>query len=311
MSIVLPCNLKEMLTSRVVGLALALLLLVLSSFSAPAAAESLRNAITVKVTAKSALYDSVEQYNALNPDNPFGDVATFFNNSNGNFTQPLDEWKRLPQWLQITVGLIVMLVGLLITFFGVRYLAVSIFLMGGFLAALIMWAILAASIPNSNPDKTAIVYSTAGASWLLFGCIFACFVNLAVFVLGFTVGAILSLALNPVALKFVWPEEPIANMLIFFFVFGFVGGCIACFLKKPVMILGTSAGGAFLTVASIMAMAGTLNIVADSGSNVAVTTTWQDYLGFAGMCCLCACGVVIQLCVTSRKGDFDGYIKLD
>jgi hypothetical protein len=100
-------------------------------------------------------------------------------------------------------------------------------------------------------------------------------------------------------------------MIIWVVVFGVIGGAIACCLKKPLLIVATSGGGAFGVVASIMAMAGTLNIAAMSENGLTADTTWQDWAGFGGFLALTLFGTLIQFCVTAKDVNVDGYSKLD
>ena len=57
-------------------------------------------------------------------------------------------------------------------------------------------------------------------------------------------------------------------------ILGVLIGVTAFFLKKPLLIVATSLGGAFAVVGSIEAMVGTLNIA------LTLPTTWQDWVGF-------------------------------
>ena len=90
----------------------------------------------------------------------------------------------------------------------------SVFVLGGFALAVIMFGILAGSINNSDPNKTSIVYGVSLAVWIVAGGILACFPSLAAFILGFSLGAIIALILNPIALKYVWPANPIGEFMI-------------------------------------------------------------------------------------------------
>lgn len=99
-------------------------------------------------------------------------------------------------------------------------------------------------------------------------------------------------------------------MIIWVVVFGLIGGAIACCLKKPLLIIATSGGGSFAVVASIMAMCGTLNIAKVTEDGLA-ETTWQDWAGFGGFLGLTLFGSLIQLCITARDTNLDGYSKLD
>jgi len=262
---------------------------------------SLRTAIQQRTIAKSALY-------TFQLDDPVT-VPIDFNSSSNNVTNPYEEWKALPDWLRYLSGSILILLGLILTFYGVRFLSFSLFLMGGFIAAVIMYGILGATVSNDDPNKTAIVYGTAFATWILVGVILMCFLSLAVFILGFALGAIVALVLNPIVLKYVWPENPLANTIIWVVVFGIVGGLIAICLKKPLLVVATSAGGAFTIVASAMAMAGQLNI----GTYPTMPTTTEEWVAFGGFLLLAAVGILVQIFCTGGllSRNSEGYQKMN
>ena len=110
-----------------------------------------------------------------------------------------------------------LIVGLIINFYGVRLLPLSVFILGGFIAAVITYGILAASVPNTQSQKSIIVYATSLSVWFLAGIILACCTSLAVFILGAALGAVVALVLNPIALKHVWPAEPEGMLQVLLF----------------------------------------------------------------------------------------------
>jgi len=280
-----------------------ILVLLVLGLVAMVQAESLREEIRGKVMIKSTFYDREN----LDPST-FDDA---FNGSATNITTPEQIWQTLPSWLRYTFGAIIIAVGIVITFWGVRFLPLSVFLIGGFIAAVILYVILAVSVPNDNSQKTAIVYGSTLGMWVVAGILLAFCVKLAVFILGASLGAITALVLNPIALKYVWPAEPLANMIIWMVIFGLIGGAIACFLERPLLLLATAAGGAFAIVASSMGMAGTLSIAALPINGSVVSTNWQDWAGFAGFLALTTFGFLVQLCITAVGSGPHGYSKLD
>lgn len=266
-------------------------------------AESLREGIAGRIEHKSALYDELVRAEAN------GDPIVDLFNSTEVQNMTTTAWQSLPSWLLYTGGIVIVFVSTIICFYGVRLLPMSIFLEGGFICAFFMYAILASAVPNSNPQKTGIVYGTSFAIWLVCGVFLALCINVAVFILGVSFGAYVGLSLNSTFLKHVWAAQPTANMIIWVIVFGIIGGIVACFLKKPLLVVATAGGGAFGIVYSIMAMSGTLNI---SGSNGDImSTTWMDWTAFAGFLALTALGCVVQSCCTMRSGDLDFYTKMD
>jgi len=174
-----------------------------------------------------------------------------------------------------------------------------------------MYGTLAATVSNSDPNKTAIVYGSSFAVWIVAGIILACCSSLAVFILGVALGAIVALVLNPICLKYVWPAQPFGNLIIWIVVLGLIGGVIACCLKRPLMIVATSAGGSFAIIASCMAMAGTLNIAESTEDGFALPTTWQNWAGFGGFIGVAVLGILVQFFCTAGTEDSDGYRPFD
>jgi len=283
-----------------------LLVLVLLAICAVVCAESLREGISSKVLASGSLNDleTVE----LHDNDP---VVIDFNSNSTNVTNPYDIWNTLPDWIRYLFGSVIILVGIVITFYGVRLLHLSVFIMGGFVAAILTYGILAAAVPNDNLDKTAIVYGTSFAVWIVAGIILACCINFAVFVLGCAFGAVVALILNPICLKYVWPAAPLANTIIWVIVFGLIGGLIACCLKRPLLIAATACGGSFAVIAESMAMAGNLHIGVSTVDGLPIPTTWQDWTGFAGFLALAVFGIIIQVCFTAGTTNNEGYRKFD
>jgi len=234
-----------------------------------------------------------------------------FNSNSTNVTNPYDAWNTLPDWIRYLFGSVIILVGLVITFYGVRMLHLSVFILGGFIAAVFTYGILAASIPNDNTDKVAIVYGTSFAVWIVAGIILACCINFAVFVLGCALGAVVALILNPICLKYVWPAQPLANAIIWIIVFGLIGGLIACCLKRPLLIIATSCGGSFAVIGASLAMAGSLHIAVSTDDGVPLPTTWEDWAAFGGFLALAVLGIAIQACCTAGSSDNEGYRKFD
>jgi len=204
-----------------------------------------------------------------------------------------------------------LLVGIVVTFWGFRYLDFSLFVVGGFIPAFFMFGILGATVPNDNPDKTAIVYATSFAVWILSGIILICCVKLAVFVLGFAFGALLALTLNPVLLKYVWTDQPLANAVIWAVVFGIIGALLALCFERILLIVATAFGGSFAIVGSIAAMSGTFNVGVSSTNGDVVETLWNDWAYFAGILGVWIFGIIIQLCLTAPAGLEGGYSKMD
>ena len=79
------------------------------------------------------------------------------------------------------------------------------------------------------------------------------------------------------------------------------------------LIVATSAGGAFAVVGSCLVMAGELNIAAVDANGFVLPTTWQDWAGFGGFIGLTLFGSIIQFCCTAGSGgsgNKEGYSLL-
>jgi hypothetical protein len=217
-------------------------------------------------------------------------------------TNATAQWQVLPQWEQITFGVIILVLGCIIISFGYRLLSLSVFILGGFIAAVFMYGILGATVPDSNPDKSAIVNWTSLGTWVVFGIVCACCLQFAIFVMGFAAGVILALVLNPIALQYVWPEHPYTNLFLWMVGFGLIGGCIMWCFERPFMIITTSAGGALMIVGAVDAFTSAVHLVIVDGQGD-VSTPWQAWALFGGFLVLTLLGIILQFCVTAAGYD--------
>jgi hypothetical protein len=125
-----------------------------------------------------------------------------------NITTTVNEWEALPDWIRNLGCAIAIILGFILIFFGSRFPRFAAFFEGGFIAAVFCFGITAAAIPNDFADKTATVYGTSLAVWILVGTILACCLVLLVITLGFALGAIVALMMNPISLKYIWVDQP-------------------------------------------------------------------------------------------------------
>ena len=207
------------------------------------------------------------------------------------------QWAQLPDWARYLLGIVLAVVGLVLVLAGYRLLPLTLFVVGGGIAAVIMFIILAGVVPDARPDKTTIVFWTCFGTWIAFGLLFACLIALAMFILGFAGGAILALVLNPVALKYVWPAQPLANLIIWILLFGTLCGVVVVYFKRPLVIVATSVGGSFVTCYAISLLAGTANIVWPSPTS----TAWEPYAFLGGVVGLAILGCIVQFMTVGER----------
>jgi len=141
---------------------------------------------------------------------------------NGTNSTSSGEWDQMPQWAAYTFAAVILVVGLIIVSAGYRFLRLSAFIIGGFIPAVLVFGLLGGTIPDDNASKTQIVYWTALCVWIAAGTFFACCIQFVVFALGFALGTIIALALNPVALQYVWPDQVFLNLFLWILLLGFV-----------------------------------------------------------------------------------------
>ena len=87
----------------------------------------------------------------------------------------------IPRWLQITVCVFAMFVGLLLMLVGYRLFRVSVFIICGFVAGSLMFGILDAAIKDSVHNKVAITYGVSVPIGFIAAMICACFPKLGIF----------------------------------------------------------------------------------------------------------------------------------
>ena len=155
-----------------------------------------------------------------------------------------NEWMDLDPTTIIVISVFLIVVGAIILLFGYRLLSFSAFICGGLIAAVILFGILASAISNDDPAKREIVYYSCLGAWLVFGIVAACCLQFAIFVLGAALGVFVAVLLNPVALQYVWIQHAFSDIYIWIAVFALIGGILACFLQRPLIIISTALGGA-------------------------------------------------------------------
>mgnify|MGYP001138672928 CR=1 FL=1 len=217
-------------------------------------------------------------------------------NVNNTVTEAAETWAYLPTWAQYTAGVVFLFLGLVLTFLGGRYMSLSVFVLLGGLGALLMYLILVAAIPDSDPNKAPAVFWSALAVWVVVGTLFVFCVKFILFLMGFAAGAVLALMLNPVGLHYTISSSPAANVAFYVFLFGLILGIAAICLERPFLIIVTAFGGAFVFSSSIALMVGGLDIMYAT-SNAA----WQPWVFLFGTLALAAVGAVVQFLYTAGE----------
>jgi len=199
-----------------------------------------------------------------------------------------NEWMDLDPTTIIVISVFLIVVGAIILLFGYRLLSFSAFICGGLIAAVILFGILASAISNDDPAKREIVYYSCLGAWLVFGIVAACCLQFAIFVLGAALGVFVAVLLNPVALQYVWIQHAFSDIYIWIAVFALIGGILACFLQRPLIIISTALGGALFIAIGICNLIGGISIIIPDGVSP-TSTTEQSWIFFAGTLGLAVC----------------------
>ena len=119
--------------------------------------------------------------------------------------------------------------------------------------------------------------------------------------------------LNPIALRFIWPAQPVANLYIWMVVFGIVCALLCVWFERTIIITATAMGGSFLFILSIGGLAGHFpNMDAFTMNMKAIPWQWWAYFG--GWIASFLVAMLVQCLVTSKfrdhKSDGGEYQRL-
>lgn len=230
--------------------------------------------------------------------------------SNSTETKLLTKIDQLPEWAQILIGTLGIIIGLAMTLQGFKFFKVSLFFVTGFTGALIVGYVIDQILADDLDNRIAILWGVSVGFGAIFGSLCVYFFRIGVFVAAASVGVILAMVLNPFALRYIWPEEPMINMFIWMGVFALVFGLAALCFEKKLMMISTACAGAFMVILSIGIFAGNFPTIIGLGQREQddIPTEWWLYLG--GWAFLFIFGVIFQAVYSSRHKDYEKYDKL-
>lgn len=250
----------------------------------------LRSGVASAVAA-AGLMDSAEDKCAGISDNVGTDLGSF------------------PTWLAYVIAICGMLIGLFENFYGYKYWAVTVFIITGYIAAVVTYAIIMGAMANSSSEYTLYyAYGGAAAAGIIVGVIFSIFRKFAVFVIGAGCGVILALILQPLVLTWIWSEQPNTLLYIMMAVLGLLFGLLTLVLERPIVIIATSSVGSYVFIYSLSQLAGHLPSPASAywkqvASAGASCVSWQVWAYMGGLIALGLIGVLVQFCHTGRDSD--------
>ena len=222
--------------------------------------------------------------------------------ANGALNNATDTWGSFPRWLQYVLAAVGLVIGLVELFAGYRYWDKSVVLIGAYASGLCMYYLLLGTIKASD-NKMYFVYAGAGGAAILGGVIFGKFTNLAVFLMGASVGVIVAIVLEPIVWSHIWPSNQSAMLYIGMAVLGLVGGLLVYSFEKTMVVLATTMIGAFLAIGGIGLMVdseGGIPVHFDTNSSNCDGRCWGYIGGFIGAVVV---GMIVQVTVTAKGFD--------
>mmetsp|Transcript_30702 Transcript_30702/g.37917 ORF Transcript_30702/g.37917 Transcript_30702/m.37917 type:complete len:291 (-) Transcript_30702:235-1107(-) len=233
-----------------------------------------------------------------------GNEISNTNDTDFGFEDKVEEkFDELPQWAQVLLGVLGIVIGLLLTCIGYRLFVVSLFLVSAFVSGAILYGILDTSIDDSTENKAAITWGTSFAFGIVIGLLLVKLRRVGVFFLGASFGVLLAMFLNPICLHLIWPSEPVINLYIWMGVFGLIFGLITLCLERTLMILTTAFAGSFLIVLSIGGFAGNFPSY-DQVTNQSIDDyPWEWWAYIAGWAFIFLIGSLFQFLKSAKHQD--------
>ncbi|KAJ3387510.1 hypothetical protein HDU92_001919 [Lobulomyces angularis] len=215
----------------------------------------------------------------------------------------------------ILFGLIMMILGLIFLFFGLRLFRVASFIAGVYLGGSIAYIILSNVEPTSGYQTREYLYLFVSlAVGIVFGLIAMCIWRLGLLAIGAFGGFTLSLFLLS------WSSDGIFSgigRIIFIIILVIVGAVLALIFEKLALILATSFAGAFSVIYGI-------DMFANAGFNVAVKSFLGNsnpeyysqynisrdvYIELVALVILFLLGVLVQFRINRNRVHREGYNK--
>ncbi|RKO93293.1 hypothetical protein BDK51DRAFT_28919 [Blyttiomyces helicus] len=237
-------------------------------------------------------------------------------NSSSSFTNDLTLGNDLGNinFYSTASGIVFIITGIFMTFFGYKLLKPLYFIIGFWVGAVLAYVVLTA-IENHGTDfgsKHDLIYAiTIAVVGLLTGALFLCLWQIALYATGALLGFVLALAI--LSLVTGGAIHSGVGRWIFIGALTVLGGVVVLFLEKPIMIIGTATVGAFAVVFGIdvFARQGYYILVRSlvGGEGFYSTNKWV-YVELGGFALLAIIGICVQY-ATARKSKRAKYTTVD
>jgi hypothetical protein len=124
----------------------------------------------------------------------------------GTREKVLGKYHELPEEARYFLAAIGILFGLALGLFGYQLLRTTIFALCGFMSGAMIYVILERSLAEGVHNRAAIVYIASGVVGVVFGLICLYYTALALVFIGASLGVVLAVVLDPVALRFMYVQ---------------------------------------------------------------------------------------------------------
>ena len=194
---------------------------------------------------------------------------------------------NFPHWLTVVIAVGGILLGCVLLTHGYKLFKFGIFCVCGYFVGSIVWQILLAMLAD-DAKKDTLLYVISGVSGVIGGLMALYWLPVAVFMMGFAVGAMLAVALNPIILCKMIPSDPTATLFIGLAVLGLVFGGLTLYFERHILIGAATLTGSLMVMYNIGTLAGNFPTIHAIKSNTGkIPGQWWGYLGgFVGLAAL-------------------------
>lgn len=215
---------------------------------------------------------------------------------------------NFPLWLAYTIAVVGILIGLFENMFGYKYWALTVFIVCGYICGSIVYAIVLSAVSYDDPNIYWYAYGAGAGAGLIGGLVFSALHKFAAFLIGAGLGVILAYFLQPLALAWIWSEQPNTLLYIMMGVLGVLFGVLVLCMERPIVIVSTASVGAFVVIYGIGQLAGGLPSIASSywkelASHGIKCVYWQQWAYLGGLAALALLGVIVQFAKTAKDID--------
>lgn len=216
-----------------------------------------------------------------------------------------EDYHELPEWARYSAGVGGIILGLTLGLFGYQFIRTTIFAVCAFVCGSLMYGVLEGSLAADVENRVVIVYGSAAVVGIIFGAIFLYYTKIAFFFIGASLGIMIAVVIDPVALRYIWTDEPVLNLYLWMAVFGVITGSLTLCLEKPMFVISTSVVGSFVFMLSIAAFAGGLEVLSTYKEGDPVPDqAWYFFGGFIACVLVSMC---VQFCYTATSESDDQH----